>query len=119
MIIRKPADIPSSEITDERLYLSRRAFIGTAGALGLVAATGGASSLLACTTREEDAASGAAGAGDDEPTPYEDVTTYNNFYEFGTDKADPSRNARGFVTRPWTVAVAGLVKKPGTYALED
>ncbi len=119
MIIRKPADIPSSEITDERLYLSRRAFIGTAGALGLVAATAGASSLLACTTREEDAAPGAAGAGDDEPTPYEDVTTYNNFYEFGTDKADPSRNARGFVTRPWTVAVAGLVKKPGTYALED
>ena len=118
MIIRRPADIPSSEITDERLYLSRRAFIGAAGALGLLAATGGASSLLACTTGD-DGESGGGVAPDDELTPYEDVTSYNNFFEFGTDKADPQHNARGFVTRPWSVAVAGLVKKPGTYALED
>jgi methionine sulfoxide reductase catalytic subunit len=117
MLIRKPADIPSSEITDERLYLTRRAFFGAAGAMGLVAATGSVSSLLACTTRDEEA--GATAGADDELTPYEDVTTYNNFYEFGTGKGDPAVNARGFVTRPWSVAVAGLVRKPGTYALED
>jgi methionine sulfoxide reductase catalytic subunit len=117
MLIRKPADIPSSAITDERLYLTRRAFFGAAGARGLVAATGSVSSLLACTTRDEEA--GATAGADDELTPYEDVTTYNNFYEFGTGKGDPAVNARGFVTRPWSVAVAGLVRKPGTYALED
>ena len=116
MIIRTPADIRSSEITEERLYLSRRAFLGTAGALGLVAATGGASSLLACTPRDDAATPGGA---PDELTPYEDITSYNNFYEFGTGKEDPKANAQGFVTRPWSIAVEGRVKKPGTYALED
>ena len=119
MLIRKPSDIPPSEITDERLYLSRRAFLGAAGGIGLVAASGGVSSLLACAPRDEEASAGAIAAPEDELTPYEDITSYNNFFEFGTDKADPAVNARGFVARPWTVAVGGLVKKPGTYALED
>jgi sulfoxide reductase catalytic subunit YedY len=52
-------------------------------------------------------------------TGYEDASTYNNFYEFGTDKDDPARNAHTLKTRPWTVEVEGLVKKPGRYALED
>jgi methionine sulfoxide reductase catalytic subunit len=52
-------------------------------------------------------------------TPYEDATTYNNFYEFGTDKSDPARNAGKMKATPWTVEVEGLVKKPGRYALED
>ena len=119
MLIRKPSDIPPSEITDERLYLSRRAFLGAAGGMGLVAASGGISSLLACTPRDEEESAGAIATPDDELTPYEDITSYNNFFEFGTDKADPAVNARGFVVRPWTIAVGGLVKKPGTYALED
>src|SRR5262249_49963528 len=55
----------------------------------------------------------------DQPTPEEDVTSYNNFYEFGTDKGDPIENAKGFKTKPWTVKVEGLVSKPGTYQLED
>jgi sulfoxide reductase catalytic subunit YedY len=52
-------------------------------------------------------------------TEYKDATTYNNYYEFGTDKADPAKNAHTLKTKPWTVEVEGLVKKPGKYALED
>ncbi len=55
----------------------------------------------------------------EKPTEYKDATTYNNFYEFGTDKADPAQNAHTLKTRPWTVEVEGLVKKPGKYAIED
>jgi sulfoxide reductase catalytic subunit YedY len=55
----------------------------------------------------------------DKLTDYKDATTYNNFYEFGTDKADPSKNANTLKTAPWTVEIEGLVKKPGKYTLED
>jgi len=55
----------------------------------------------------------------DKLTDYKDASTYNNFYEFGTDKADPAKNAGTLVTSPWTVEVEGLVKKPAKYALED
>ena len=55
----------------------------------------------------------------DKPTGYKDATTYNNFYEFGTDKSDPARRAHTLKTQPWTVEVEGLVKKPGRYGLED
>ena len=55
----------------------------------------------------------------DRPTTYKDATTYNNFYEFGTDKSDPARHAHTLKTKPWTVEVEGLVKKPGRYGLED
>ncbi len=54
----------------------------------------------------------------DKPTPYQDVTTYNNFYEFGTEKSDPAKNAGSLKTRPWTLAVEGEVKKPGTFDIE-
>lgn len=55
----------------------------------------------------------------DKPTAYKDASTYNNFYEFGTDKSDPARRAHTLKTRPWSVEIEGLVKKPGRYALED
>ena len=55
----------------------------------------------------------------DELTPFEDVTTYNNFYEFGTDKSEPAENAKGFKTKPWTVRVEGMVSKPASYSVED
>ena len=55
----------------------------------------------------------------EKPTTYADASTYNNFYEFGTDKADPAKNAHSLKTRPWTVEVEGLVKRPGKYTLED
>jgi len=115
MLIKKPSDIPSSEITDEMLYMGRRKFLGAMGGLGLAAVGGGlltrASALGGTAEREPQP--------EDKLTPYEDVTTYNNFYEFGTDKGDPAENAKQFRTSPWTVTVDGLVKKPAQYHLED
>jgi len=118
MLLRRRPDIPAREITDERLYRSRRDFITTAA--GVVALGVAAPSLLgACTRREDaDAARDATEQGN-ELTPFEDVTTYNNFYEFGTDKSDPARRAGSLRLRPWTVAVEGEVNKPGVYDVDE
>jgi sulfoxide reductase catalytic subunit YedY len=116
MLIRRATDIPSSEITPESAYVKRRRFLTSAVAAGVVAAAGPRATLAA----------GPAPVGtpfglqpDDEATPWEDVTTYNNFYEFGTGKGDPARNAHTLQTRPWTVKVDGLVQNPGELQLED
>ncbi|HUF26836.1 MAG TPA: protein-methionine-sulfoxide reductase catalytic subunit MsrP [Gemmatimonadaceae bacterium] len=120
MLIRRPPDILSSEITDEALYVSRRRFIELAGGIGATIAAGGALTTLAGCVNGEAASSSEEEQGvEDKLTPYEDVTTYNNFYEFGTGKAEPARNARAFRTRPWTVRIDGLVAKPADYHLED
>jgi len=108
MLIRRPPDIASAQITDERLYWSRREFVRAAG----IGALGAALPLEAARSRP-------AGPDEDKLTPYEDVTRYNNFYEFGTDKEDPARNAAGFRTRPWKVEVAGELRRPATYDLDD
>ena len=116
MLIGKPNDIPSSEITPESVYLNRRHFLRL-GAAGAVGATIGA-----CTPENGAADDGqtSAAPGQEKPNEYEHITTYNNFYEFGTDKDDPSKNAPGLLrTKPWSVKVEGLCAKPGTYALED
>jgi sulfoxide reductase catalytic subunit YedY len=115
MLIGKPNDIPSSEITPERDYLNRREFIGK-GARGLVVAAAAPATLAAC-----ERASGASMREDqqEELTPYESVTTYNNFYEFGVGKEDPSELAHLFNPRPWTVKIDGMVEKPGEYDLDD
>jgi sulfoxide reductase catalytic subunit YedY len=106
MLIRRPDDIPSSEITPESLYQNRRQFMGAAGALAL-------GSVLAPSALDALSATGTGRARqEDKVTPEEDVTTYNNFYEFGTGKEDPAENAKGFKTTPWTVTVEGLVKQP-------
>jgi sulfoxide reductase catalytic subunit YedY len=122
MLIKKAPEIRSSEITPKSLYLRRREFIQASSA-ALVAAGLGS---LAC-----DAAGQGGGLAKlpnvrksplsttEKPNSYDDITSYNNFYEFGTDKGDPKPNARNFKTRPWTVAVQGEVAKPGSYALED
>src|SRR5258705_8338002 len=113
MLIRRTRDIRSSEITPEALYTGRRAFL---------AAAGGALSgvVLAGDTHAQTATGKPYGLQpDDTPTPWDDVTGYNNFYEFGTDKADPKRYSQAFKTKPWTIKVDGLVDKPGQYALED
>ncbi len=120
MLIKRPSDIKESEVTDERLYVNRRQFIRTAGTLGaglgLVAA---APSLAACGGDVDAEDPGARAAGQEEElTPYEDVTTYNNFYEFGTGKDDPARHAHTLSTRPWTVSVEGECNKPGSYDIE-
>jgi methionine sulfoxide reductase catalytic subunit len=111
MLIGKPRDIDSSEITDETDYLNRRRFFGSAAGAALSLA--GASSVLAACEASADQAR------EDRLTPYEDVTRYNNFYEFGTGKEDPARNARDFRVRPWTVEIDGHVRRPARYDLDD
>jgi len=107
MLIRKPADIPSSEITPESAYWDRRRFLAAgAGALGAAA--------LPRVARAARAA-----RADDKPTPYDVITTYNNYYEFGTDKGDPALYAGSLRTRPWSVSVEGEVLKPKVYDIDD
>ncbi len=121
MLIRKPSDIRPSEITDERLYVRRRDFlkVGIAAAGALLTGP----RLLEAASAQELPKLGGVRKGPfgtaEKMTPYEDVTTYNNFYEFGTDKSDPSRNAGSLRTKPWTVKVDGEVAKPADYHLEN
>ena len=120
MLIRKGGEIGSSEITPERHYVDRREFLRTAA--GVTAGTILSPALLAACAPSESDATDSAGNPIPRPlvpTAYKKVTTYNNYYEFGTGKEDPSDNAQQFQTRPWTVRVDGLVKKPADYALED
>ncbi len=114
MLIRRPPDIPSSEITHESLYWGRREFLKAAG-VG-IAAVGG---LIPLGNRLTTGYWRPATVRDDKLTPYEDITGYNNYYEFGTGKDDPSRNAGRLKTRPWKIEVAGEVKRPTTYDLDD
>jgi methionine sulfoxide reductase catalytic subunit len=121
MLIKRPDDVPSSEITPERLYLDRRTFLGAAGLLGVGALIGCTGDARAADEAQLDEAplEGRQPPSRDEITKVEDATGYNNFYEFGTDKEDPAANAHTLRTRPWSVAVEGLVKRPATYALDD
>jgi sulfoxide reductase catalytic subunit YedY len=109
MHIKQPADIPSSDITPERWYLRRREFIAAAATAAIPSA------LLSHVPRPTSHAQGEQ----DPLTPIEDVTSYNNFYEFGTDKDDPARNAGTLRPRPWSVEIAGEVARPATYNIED
>src|SRR5688572_1754210 len=109
MLIRKrragEGDIPSSEITPYDLYVNRRRFLEQGATLAAAVAV----------------APGALGAQQaaEEPTSYEAITSYNNYYEFGTDKSDPAQHSGDFVPLPWSVRIEGECNKPGTYALED
>ena len=119
MLIRRGDGLESSETTSESIYLNRREFMAAAGLLGagLIA---GAAPLRA--QGDQDPAPVGKPFGlqpDDKPTPWKDVTGYNNFYEFGTGKEDPAEYAKAFVPKPWSVQVDGLVAKPATYHLED
>jgi sulfoxide reductase catalytic subunit YedY len=110
----------SSDITPESAYLDRRGFIAAAGAVGAGAFAAAAGFPATAGAQQSQAIGKPFGLQpDDKPTPWEDVTTYNNFYEFGTDKGDPSANAKNFKTKPWTVRIDGLVNKPADYQLED
>ena len=120
MLIKTPDSIKPSEITDKQLYLNRRRFIragakfGMAGALlNTVSLTGALAGTKLSTVRNDEYST------DEELTPYDAVTSYNNFYEFGTHKSDPSENSGKFKPQPWSVVVDGECMKPGTYAYED
>src|SRR5262245_9857994 len=122
--IKTSADIPSSEITPEPLYHSRREFIRSAavGAVGAVAAGGalfgGATPLFAQTGADLPAAKKSPLSVTDTPHTWAQITNYNNFYEFGVDKSDPAQNSGNFKPRPWTVKVDGLVAKPADYDID-
>jgi sulfoxide reductase catalytic subunit YedY len=112
--------IASSDITPEAVFLNRRNLIKSAAA-GVASAT--ALDVASDEDQSVDAALSFAADPDQslaaERTPYDAVTSYNNFYEFGTDKSDPARHSHAMTTDPWTVKVGGLVEKPGELHLED
>ncbi len=123
MLIKNPPDIRSSEITPREMYLNRRTFMKEAAVAGAVLAAGRILPALG--------ANGGSAAGEtlqfrksdlstqgEELTPLKDITTYNNFYEFGADKDDPSKYAHTLQTVPWTVSIEGEVKQQRRYDVE-
>lgn len=109
MLIRRPHGISENEVTDYALYQRRRDFLKTLGGIALLGVGG-----LPLMAQAKSAFST-----DEEATSFEDITTYNNFYEFGTDKGDPARYAGTLQTSPWSITVDGECAKPGKFTLED
>jgi sulfoxide reductase catalytic subunit YedY len=128
MLIKRASDIRSSEITDRKLYANRREFIFAAGAAAGAAMIAGADSVLHAAGQPaphgrklENVGKSPFSAliGDDRVGTWDQITTYNNFYEFGTDKEEPSVYAKSLRTEPWKVKVEGECNKPAEYNLED
>ena len=129
MLIKKPADIRESEVTPKDLYLRRREFIKSAGSIAAGAAATAAigSSLIATPHAAQNPNAykfpnlkkGSPFDTNEKVNSYEEVTTYNNFYEFGLDKGDPARHSHSLKPRPWSIAVEGHCNKPGRYDIED
>jgi sulfoxide reductase catalytic subunit YedY len=127
MPINKPNDIRFSEVTPKDVYLNRRTFlVGAAAASAIVAAAGPVGRWLDPTEvsaqgqgRKLAPLASSPFSTTEKTTPYKDVTTYNNYYEFGTDKDQPARLAKNFNTSPWTVAVEGEVTKPQPFSVDD
>ena len=105
-------DLTENDVTPEEVYLNRRKFLRAAGAAVALPA------LAACDFGggEQEAV---AGENELKPTPFEDITSYNNFIEFGSTKSDPAKRARRLTVKPWHITIDGLVEKPGVYPLED
>jgi len=129
MLIRRPDDVKSSEITDESVYLDRRRFMRRAAGVATASALAPAMllprSVSALTTDSAakspllDGVIDGPFSTDEGPTPYKDVTRYNNFYEFGTGKRDPATHSGRFKPRPWKVKVLGECDNPGDYDFDD
>ena len=123
--VRDPSTPSVSEITPEAVYRDRRRLLAAAGlaaaGLPLVASTSARAQRLSAVNGELASLPGKASplSTMERPTSFEDATTYNNYYEFGTDKSDPARHAGSLITRPWTVAVEGEVAKPKTFDVEE
>ena len=127
MLIGKPPDIPSSEITPQTgydWYITRRRFLRSAAATGALALGAdrltellSPSTAAHADTKLETIKSPLTTTGE-QLTTFQDITTYNNFYEFGVEKDQPSKNAGALPTRPWIVKVEGKVAKPKTFDIE-
>ncbi|MGB5598838.1 MAG: protein-methionine-sulfoxide reductase catalytic subunit MsrP [Thiothrix litoralis] len=109
MLIKRPDDMTDNDVTDFDVYQRRRDFLKTLGGIALLGASGLPLMAQAKSTFSTD----------EEQTPYKDVTTYNNFYEFGTDKSDPAEYAGSLQTSPWSITVDGECENPGKLTLED
>ena len=124
MLIKKQGEIPSSEITDKKTYLNRRTFLASAGAAGVALAAGfGAKKIFAPEMKASAAAQKlqykpSSFSTNEKQTPLNDVTHYNNYYEFSTDKEGPAELAKNFRTRPWTVKVEGACAKPQSFDID-
>ncbi|MGI9261887.1 MAG: protein-methionine-sulfoxide reductase catalytic subunit MsrP [Woeseiaceae bacterium] len=121
MLIKKPADIRPSEITSKDHYLNRRKFMQAAVAAGGAMAIGDAFPAVIPNERRamlKDVVPSKYST-EDEPNTYMDVTTYNNYYEFGVRKEDPYRYSQEFESQPWSIEVSGNAEVTGTFALED
>src|SRR5258708_4655551 len=128
MLIKKPEDIKDSEITDKKLYMSRRLFLRGAVLAGSTVATGlvyrhftshGEGTATGDKIADVQASPSAVAPLNESKTSYEDITHYNNFYEFSTDKQAVAQKAKNYITRPWTVSVEVLVNKPRVFDIED
>jgi len=124
MLIKKPSDIPYSEVTPKSLYMNRRKFLATAAAAGaglagaaIWEASRPSTPVLAATKYDNLVKSPLSTT--EKITPMNDVTHYNNYYEFGTSKDDPAKNAQNFKTTPWQVTVEGEVKKKRVFQVEE
>jgi sulfoxide reductase catalytic subunit YedY len=121
MPIRKAADIHPSEITSKDFYLNRRQFMRNAALAGGTVLSGTAAGAIIPEERRARLAGIEMSefSTDEALNSYTDITTYNNYYEFGTNKDDPFRNSRDFEPRPWSITVSGHAEKTGTFNLED
>ncbi len=128
MLIKKAADLRESDVTSKETFLRRREFLAVAGTAAVAVATNGLGPVF--TGSPTAAAQNPAAqkltnlkkspfSTDEKLNSYKDITTYNNFYEFGLDKADPGKYAHTLKPRPWSVVVEGQCAKPGTYNMED
>jgi len=127
MVIKKPADIPSSDITPKNTYFNRRKFLlgASAGLGGLVLGSrildelASPSAVAFANTKIEGIHSSSLSTTGEKLTPLKDIANYNNYYEFSTDKYEPAGLAKDFHTRPWTVKVEGMVHKPQTLDVDQ
>ncbi len=125
MLIRKSIDIKASEITDKEIYLNRRKFLQVAAASAVCAGvTLGVPEILrplpeAIAGTKLQGVRKSSLSTEEKPNAYKEITSYNNFYELGTEKEDPAANAKYLTTRPWTVAVEGEIKRPKVFDIDD
>jgi sulfoxide reductase catalytic subunit YedY len=121
VLIKRPTDIRPSEITSRDNYLNRRKFIQTGAIAGGSLLSGQSLAALIPSERHAKLADirPSEFSTDETANSYEDISTYNNYYEFGTQKDDPYRNARDFEPHPWTIEVRGHANKTGVFHLED
>jgi methionine sulfoxide reductase catalytic subunit len=123
MLIRRSPDLTYADVTPKAVYLNRRKFLAGMGLAGVTLASKGLLELLSPSRSVYAGTKLQTIKGpfntDEKITPFNDVTHYNNFYEFGSDKSDPAKNAQNFRTSPWTVSVEGEVAKPRKFTMDE